>query len=100
MARRLLLLAILLCGPASRGLAGQAEKTAPDAGTRERRAPPLSAEDEELVKQLALLEDVDLVRNLDLFEERSADAAKALIGFLTSAEAAPHFKAKGFVPGG
>jgi len=28
---------------------------------------------EELVKQLALLEDVDLVRNLDLFEERSAD---------------------------
>jgi molybdate transport system substrate-binding protein len=30
----------------------------------------------------------------------SADAAKALIGFLTSAEAAPHFKAKGFVPGG
>jgi hypothetical protein len=76
MARRLLLLAILLCGPASRGLAGQAEKTALDAGTRERRAPPLSAEDEELVKQLALLEDVDLVRNLDLFEERSADAAK------------------------
>jgi molybdate transport system substrate-binding protein len=30
----------------------------------------------------------------------SPDAAKALIGFLTSAEAAPHFKAKGFVPGG
>jgi molybdate transport system substrate-binding protein len=30
----------------------------------------------------------------------SADAAKALIGFLTSAEAAPHFKSKGFVPGG
>jgi molybdate transport system substrate-binding protein len=26
----------------------------------------------------------------------SADAAKALIGFLTSAEAAPHFKSKGF----
>jgi molybdate transport system substrate-binding protein len=30
----------------------------------------------------------------------SADAAKALIGFLTSAEAGPHFKSKGFVPGG
>jgi len=29
----------------------------------------------------------------------SADAAKALIGFLTSAEAAPHFKAKGFETG-
>jgi hypothetical protein len=73
MGLRFLPLAILLCGPASRGLAGQAQQTAPDAGTRQRRAPPLSAEDEELVKQLALLEDVDLVRNLDLFEERSAD---------------------------
>jgi molybdate transport system substrate-binding protein len=29
----------------------------------------------------------------------SADAAKALIGFLTSAEAAPHFKSKGFETG-
>jgi hypothetical protein len=40
-----------------------------------RRAPPpaqqgkpLSAEDAEVVKQLALLEQVDLLRNLDLFE--------------------------------
>lgn len=29
---------------------------------------PLSAEDAEVVKQLALLEQVDLLRNLDLFE--------------------------------
>jgi hypothetical protein len=29
---------------------------------------PLSAEDVEVVKQLALLEQVDLLRNLDLFE--------------------------------
>jgi len=77
MGRRLPPLAILLCALASRGHAGQARETAPDAGTRERRAPPLSAEDAELVKQLALLEDVELVRNLDLFEERSADPAKA-----------------------
>lgn len=30
----------------------------------------------------------------------SADAAKALIEFLSGPEAAPHFKSKGFVPGG
>jgi molybdate transport system substrate-binding protein len=30
----------------------------------------------------------------------STDAAKALIAFLSGAEAAPHFKSKGFVPGG
>ncbi|HUJ26890.1 MAG TPA: hypothetical protein VLW85_12780 [Myxococcales bacterium] len=32
------------------------------------KPPPLSKEDAELVKQLALLERLDLVRNLDLFE--------------------------------
>lgn len=32
------------------------------------KQPPLSKEDEEVVKELALLERLDLVRNLDLFE--------------------------------
>lgn len=32
------------------------------------KAPPLSEEDAELVKELALLEQMDLVRNLELFE--------------------------------
>jgi hypothetical protein len=38
---------------------------------REQPAPPLSKEDEELVKQLALLEQLDLVKNLDLFDEKA-----------------------------
>ena len=49
-----------------------------------RRAPPpaqqgkpLSAEDAEVVKQLALLEQVDLLRNLDLFETPPADLHQA-----------------------
>jgi hypothetical protein len=37
---------------------------------REQPAPPLSKEDEELVKQLALLEQLDLVKNLDLFDPK------------------------------
>ena len=35
---------------------------------------PLSAEDRELVKQLALLERVELLRNLELFEGAKDDA--------------------------
>jgi molybdate transport system substrate-binding protein len=33
-------------------------------------------------------------------ESTSANASKALIDFLTGPEAGPHFKAKGFEPGG
>ena len=33
------------------------------------RSPPLSKEDAELVKELALLERLELVKNLDLFEQ-------------------------------
>ncbi len=38
-----------------------------------RPPPPLSKEDAELVKQLALLEQLDLVRNLELFEGKPDD---------------------------
>ncbi len=33
-------------------------------------------------------------------ESASANAAKALLDFLTAQEAGPHFKTKGFAPGG
>ena len=48
----------------------------PDAGTQEQRK-PLSDEDAQLVQQLALLQDVELLRNLDLFESKLGDAAQA-----------------------
>ncbi|HET9753578.1 MAG TPA: hypothetical protein VFP52_11475 [Myxococcales bacterium] len=37
----------------------------------EEASPPLSKDDAELVKHLALLEQLELVRNLDLFDARS-----------------------------
>ncbi|HWE26317.1 MAG TPA: hypothetical protein VG496_20440, partial [Myxococcales bacterium] len=55
----------------------QAQKRPSDAGVREQTTPPLSAEDAEVVKQLALLEEVDLLRNLDLFDERRAETTKS-----------------------
>ncbi|MGZ6123536.1 MAG: hypothetical protein ACXWLR_01165 [Myxococcales bacterium] len=63
-----LLLGGMLCGGAL-----YAQGPAPAPGPNERRPdpekPPLSKEDAELVKDLALLERVDLLRNLDLFEK-------------------------------
>lgn len=44
----------------------------PPAPPREAR-PPLSREDEELVRQLALLERVELLQNLELFEGGQQD---------------------------
>jgi hypothetical protein len=60
----------------SRARAQEPQRDAPDAGTQEQRK-PLSAEDAQLVQQLALLQDVELIRNLDLFESKPADAAQA-----------------------
>ncbi len=42
----------------------------------EAQKPPLSREDAELVKQLAVLEQLELLRNLDLFEQ-DKDAKQA-----------------------
>jgi hypothetical protein len=52
------LMAILLCA-----------EVAPPAPAPPPPAPPLSKEDAELVKELALLEKMDLVKNLELFEK-------------------------------
>jgi hypothetical protein len=65
-----LLLAAALCAfprPAS----ADDTRRAPPA---EQQSKPLSDEDAEVVRQLALLEQVDLLRNLDLFEPKPADA--------------------------
>lgn len=70
--RRLFILLLLLAVSPAR-----AERATPDAGPPA-EAPPrardtgsanLSQEDEELVQELALLEQLELVRNLELFEE-------------------------------
>ncbi len=57
-------LAALLCAGGARAQ----ERRAQPAQDREKKEPPLSKEDAEVVKQLALLEKLDLVRNLDLFQ--------------------------------
>lgn len=57
----LLLLAALLAQPTP-------QPPPPEPAKAEARA-PLSKEDQELVKELALLEQMDLLKNLELFEE-------------------------------
>jgi hypothetical protein len=57
--RLALLIAALLCAAPA---AAQEDPSPPQ------DAPPLSKEDEELIGELALLEQLELVRNLDLFE--------------------------------
>jgi hypothetical protein len=84
-----LLLVALLGALPPRGHAGQGQADPTDAGTRQssagadagtQQAPPLSPEDADVVKQLAVLEDVDLLRNLDLFEPSSGDSSGAADG--------------------
>ena len=47
----------------------------PQAQTQTQVTPPLSQEDKELVKELALLEQLELVKNLELFQPEP-DAGK------------------------
>ena len=47
---------------------------------------PLSAEDAEVIKQLALLEQIELLRNLDLFEPAPAESQQAK----QQSDAGPH----------
>ena len=79
MAFRFLLLAAALSVIASRGRAQESQRVPPEAGTQDQRK-PLSEEDAQLVQQLALLQEVELLRNLDLFEGKPADAAQATDG--------------------
>ncbi|TMA28200.1 MAG: hypothetical protein E6J78_07450 [Deltaproteobacteria bacterium] len=68
MARRALIIAALLCAVSAR---------AQDAGQQKAREDRsmLSKEDEEIVKELALLERMELVKNLELFEaDKEKDA--------------------------
>ena len=59
-------LAALVCAGAARAQDRRDERPPPP---QQQEQPPLSKEDAELVKELALLEKLDLVRNLELFEE-------------------------------
>jgi len=62
-----LLLAAALCA-FPRTAAADDTRRAPPAQQQAQQGKPLSDEDAEVVRQLALLEQVDLLRNLDLFE--------------------------------
>ena len=64
--------AALLCAGTARAQDRRDQGPAPAPPRQEQ--PPLSKEDAELVKELALLEQLDLVRNLDLFQEDKEDA--------------------------
>jgi len=72
--RASLLLAAALCGPLQ---AARADEPPPQADEQPRQEKPLSAEDAEVVRQLALLEQVELLRNLDLFEPQPSDPQQA-----------------------
>lgn len=74
--RKRWLLAGLLCS----GAGAREQERAPPPRPPERREParqPLSKEDAELVKDLALLERLDLLKNLDLFEKDGEEKAAA-----------------------
>ena len=62
--RAALLAAAALCALPRSVLSDEPRRAPPPA----QQGKPLSAEDAEVIKQLALLEQVDLLRNLDLFE--------------------------------
>jgi len=75
--RASLLLAAALCGPLQAARADEPRRPPPQAGEQPQQGKPLSAEDAEVVRQLALLEQVELLRNLDLFEPQPSDARQA-----------------------
>jgi len=72
--RPTLLLAAALCALAPIASADEPRRAPPPAEQQPRQEKRLSEEDAEVVRQLAVLEQVDLLRNLDLFEPKPADA--------------------------
>ncbi|HMC34657.1 MAG TPA: hypothetical protein VKH65_09640 [Myxococcales bacterium] len=75
-ARAPLLLAAALCALPRLASADETPRP-PQTEQQSQQAKPLSDEDAEIVRQLALLEQVDLVRNLDLFEPQPDDGPQA-----------------------
>jgi len=78
--RASLLLAAALCAlpPAVRaGEKGRAPPRIAQQPEQQQEEKPLSAEDAEIVKQLAVLEQVEMLRNLDLFEPPPSDVQQA-----------------------
>jgi hypothetical protein len=69
-----LLLAAALCALAPIASADEPRPAPPPADHQARQETRLSDEDAEVVRQLALLEQVDLLRNLDLFEPQPPPA--------------------------
>ena len=72
-----MLLAALLFAP---GVPADEKKDEPPQKpppARDAKPPPLSAEDAELIKEMALLEKLELVKNLELFEEDPQQPAPA-----------------------
>ena len=67
--RAAFIMAGMLCGAAARAQDRAPPPPRPEERQKAEQKPPLSAEDAELVKQMALLERLDLLRNLELFEE-------------------------------
>jgi hypothetical protein len=69
--RASLLLAAALCGLLRDARADEPPRTPPQ------QEKPLSAEDAEIVRQLALLEQIELLRNLELFDPKPPDTHQA-----------------------
>jgi hypothetical protein len=67
-----LLLAAALCALPRAGRPDETHRAPPQSAQQAK--PPLSDEDAEIVRQLALLEQVELLRNLDLFEPPPPEA--------------------------
>jgi len=75
--RASLLLAAALCGLLQAARADEPRRPPPAPEQQPRKGEPLSSEDAEIVRQLALLEQVELLRNLDLFDPQPPDAPQA-----------------------
>jgi hypothetical protein len=71
-----LLLAAALCVLPRLASADETRRP-PQAEQQAQQAKPLSDEDAEVVRQLALLEQIDLLRNLDFFDSKPESAPQA-----------------------
>ena len=75
--RASLLLAAALCGLLQAARAEEPRRPPAQAEQQPQQGKPLSAEDAEVVRQLALLEQLELLRNLDLFDPQPSHTQQA-----------------------